>query len=444
MTYYMVLIGAQHGDEGKGKMISVFALLADMVARWGGGPNAGHTLVTGGEKYALHLLPSGIIYAQTKNVMGMGMEIDPLVLNDELLRLRQKGFDPELYIAAQAHVITDWQKRFDADSEARLGEAKIGTTGRGVGPCAEAKANRKQAIRIEDLLSGGLEKKCIDIVFSLAPRIVETNPDFRLFLDASLRQILNPQGTLKKALENYALMQAALLAQGGELIRDYIFDDITKIVRDPKNKFVLCEGAQGILLDPDHGSFPYNTSTKPDVSGCISGLGLPYSWIGDVMAVFKAYHTRVGGGPFDTEQDNAIGAEMRERGKEFGTTTGRPRRCGWFDLPDEKKVVERMGVDWASITKLDVLDGMKNVKVCVAKENGKVKYTTLPGWQKDTTQCREYRQLPKNARNYVEYLGKELGVPIAAVSIGPEDDARIFTPKFIRYMKTHNINLARR
>lgn len=445
MTYRLVIIGGQFGDEGKGKIISSLARKADIVARWSGGNNAGHTVVIDGKAYFVHLLPSGVFYSNVVNIMGRGMVIDPLQLNKELTNVKENGFNPNLMIAPEAHVITDLHRIFDAGYERRLGKGQIGTTGRGIGPCSQSKANRKEAIRIEDLVNNGLRDKFLDITRGLAAQIVEMHPHFEIFQDLSMRNILNPKGNFEDALEAYALSQAAIYSEAGQKIEKYISDGIIYKINDDNHKFILCEGAQGIMLHPDQGTFPFVTSTDTGVGGCISHLGLAPQKIDDVIAVVKAYETRVGGGPFATEQDNEIGDKLREAGVEYGTTTGRPRRCGWLNEIGLKNVVLQQGASWIALTKLDVLDGMDEIYTghdTGFLENPGIKYKKHKGWKKSIRDCRHFDELPQKAKDYVMEINKF--APVAIVSVGPGEEETIYMPDFIKRMRDHGIDLKNR
>lgn len=440
MTYIVGLIGGQFGDEGKGKIVSALAPRADIVARWAGGNNAGHTIVKDGKKHAVHLLPSGVFYPNVTNIMGRSMLVDPLVLVSEIDKVHKEGFEPELYIAAQAHVITDWHKKFDEGYEKKSGKGKIGTTGRGIGPCAEAKANRNQAVRIEDLVrpKDELEKKFIDTVINLAPRIVEMHPDFERFISLGIDQTLKPQGELRDALESYALSQAEAYNKAGERIKRYVSKDITTMVNNSSLKFVLCEGAQGIMLNADQGTFPYVTSTDTGVGGCITSLGISPHKISDVIAVVKAYETRVGGGPFATELNDDIGESLRKEGNEYGTTTGRPRRCGWLNGTELMYVVRQQGIDWIALTKLDVLDICDEIRIGYEK-GGSIEYKSFKGWKKSIKNCRHFDELPLQTQEYV--MAINFIAPLAMISVGPEDTDTIYMPNFVAHLKKKGIDL---
>jgi adenylosuccinate synthase len=400
---------------------------ADVVVRYQGGCNAGHTVVVGQNTYKFHLIPSGILYPGTTCILGPGMVIDPKALITELEQLRQRGLDDTgLKISAYAHVTMPYHLMLDEAEEASRGEAKIGTTKRGIGPTYADKCARS-GIRIEDLLDEKVLKDKIDWLMPRKNIILE-----RLYG-------LPPVNT--------QAIQQEYLHYGKQLAK-YVIDTAATIfqaVREKKN--ILFEGAQGTLLDLDHGSYPYVTSSSPSAGGACVGAGVGPTIIDRVIGVAKAYMTRVGAGPFPTEQTGEIGEKLRQTGTawaEVGVTTGRPRRCGWFDCVLGRYSVRINGLDCLAVTKLDGLDQFEQIKVCVAYRDPLTKqthkelpsigsafhhmepiYETLAGWQTSTRHCRQAKDLPKQAKNYLDFLSKQLDIPIAVVSIGPEREDTI-------------------
>ena len=412
-----VVVGTQWGDEGKGKVVDLLADKADMVVRFQGGNNAGHTLVVNGEKTICHLIPSGILHKSKKCLIGNGVVVDPEVLLKEIDTLTQKGvfISPEnLSLSEKAHLIMPYHKAVDMAREAAKGKDKIGTTGRGIGPCYEDKVGRT-GIRAVDLLERDtLEEK-------IRSNLREKNFLLTKFLNAEPLEF-------KPIYEEYLAM--------AEVLRPYITDvsvQIDKAIRSGKR--ILFEGAQGTHLDVDHGTYPYVTSSNP-VSGTVcSGAGVGPDKLHHIIGIVKAYTTRVGAGPFPTELQDETGNYMQERGAEFGSTTGRRRRCGWVDLVAVKDSVRFNGLSSLGITKLDVLTGLKTLKICVGYDlDGKSidsmpaslkrlarcipVYEELPGWQEDITSLKEWDQLPSPAKNYLRRVEEVTGVPLSIVSVG--------------------------
>lgn len=416
MSETLVVVGSQWGDEGKGKITDYFASHADMVVRYQGGNNAGHSVAFGGKKYSLQSIPSGIFNPATINVMGNGMVVNPLSVIKELAGLNEKGItDYQLYISTRAAMVMPWHSVLDGAYEAGRGKALIGTTKKGIGPCYSDKYART-GMRIGDLLE----------------------PEyFRARLEAALA-IKNPE---MKALglpemnvdEVYAEYMAA-----AEQLKPMITD--TSLLIDKHlhgNGHILFEGAQGMMLCIDHGTYPYVTSSSPSAASVPVGAGIAPQWIKTVAGVLKAYCTRVGEGPFPTELHDAIGDGIRERGHEYGTVTGRPRRVGWLDCTVAKYTSRLGGITQWAVTLLDVLSGIDTLRICYAYElDGQVienppstiaalerckpLYVELPGWQEDITAVRKYEDLPLNARKYLETIGKITGVPVGLVSVGPD------------------------
>ncbi len=421
----VVVIGLQWGDEGKGKIIDFLTQAADVVVRFQGGNNAGHTIVVDGQKYILHLIPSGILHLHKICAIGNGVVIDPAVLLTEIKDLKEKGIDvtPErLLISEKAHVIMPYHKAIDLAREAKKGKGKIGTTGRGIGPCYEDKATRT-GFRMVELLDreSFLEK--------LKAKVEEKNFYLTQYLKA-------------KPL-NFDEMAEAYLRYGEEL-KPYL-TNVPRFLWKAKEagKSILFEGAQGTQLDIDHGTYPYVTSSNTVASSVCSGAGFPITAVDTVLGVCKAYTTRVGGGPFPTELQDATGNHLRDKGGEYGSTTGRPRRCGWLDLVVVKEAIRLNGVSKLAITKLDVLTGLEELKVCVgyAYEGKKIDYLpasvagiekckpiyeTLPGWQEDLS-GRNLENLPIAAKNYLKFISDFVEVPIVLVSTGPGREEIICT-----------------
>ena len=412
-----VVVGAQWGDEGKGKIVDILSADVDFVARYQGGANAGHTINLMGEQYILHLIPSGILHPQTTCLIGNGVVIDPKALLKEMAFLEEKGIQVKgrLFISDRAHLIFHYHQVLDKLRESNIREQKIGTTGRGIGPAYADKVNRC-GIRIGDIVD---EKSFIE---KLRSRIAAINQ--------TLEKIYQ-QPPLK--VDEIVEENLAIAAQ----IKPFIKDVSLMLYQNiEKGKEILMEGAQGALLDVDHGTYPFVTSSNPVSAGACTGTGIGPTKIDEVIGVLKAYTTRVGEGPFPTELEGADGDEIREIGKEYGATTGRPRRCGWFDLVIARYAARINGLTDLVITKLDVLDSLETIKVCVAyryqnqtlqefpanlnilKECEPV-YEELPGWKQPTTDIQTYKDLPQAAREYIEYIETKVNVPVKMISVGP-------------------------
>lgn len=412
----VVVIGTQWGDEGKGKIVDNLAEKADVVVRYQGGNNAGHTVVVNGNEFKLHLLPSGILYPGKKCVVGNGVVIDPAVMIKELKGMQAKGIDTSgLRISNRAHVIMPYHRLLDEVEEDYRGEHKIGTTKRGIGPCYMDK-NARSGIRMVDLLD--------EEEFSAK---LERNLEAKNHL---LQAVYGVEGF------DYESVRKEYLGYAEEL-RPYVTDTVVVLSEaiDAGEK-VLFEGAQATLLDLDHGTYPYVTSSHPIAGGACIGAGVGPSKISKVVGVVKAYTTRVGEGPFPTELHDEIGNQIRERGHEYGTTTGRPRRCGWLDACVVRYAGLVSGLNYLAITRLDILDGLKTLKLCVGYQykGERIKefpaslkvlaqvepiYEEMPGWEEDTSKIRSYSDLPANARRYIERLSEVSGVEIGIVSVGP-------------------------
>jgi adenylosuccinate synthase len=418
----LIIVGMQWGDEGKGKIVDLLCPAFDVVARYQGGHNAGHTVKFGDRHFSLHLIPSGILHEGTQCVLGSGMVLDPDAFFKELDRLEGMGVQSRgrLFVSNRAHVILPLAGELDRAREAAAGEKKIGTTGRGIGPAYEMKAGRL-GVRVCDLASDALEER----------------------LDVQLRRLRPELESLGWAgeIDKAGLIQrcrdwAAALEP---FVRDTEFL-LARWISDGRS--VMFEGAQGALLDVDHGTYPYVTSSNSITGGACTGAGVPPTAIQGALGVLKAYTTRVGAGPFPTELLDATGEYLRQRGNEFGTTTGRPRRCGWLDLVAARYAQILNGIDLVALTKLDVLDTQAELKICTgyryknsvltdfpgdlaALERCEPVYETVPGWQKPTLGILSFEDLPVQARDYVRRIEDEIGSTVALVSTGPRREETI-------------------
>ncbi|MBB1256742.1 adenylosuccinate synthase [Streptomyces alkaliterrae] len=424
----LVLLGAQWGDEGKGKATDLLGGSVDYVVRFQGGNNAGHTVVVGDQKYALHLLPSGILSPTCTPVIGNGVVVDPSVLLSELGGLNERGVDTsKLLISGNAHLITPYHTEVDKVTERFLGKRKIGTTGRGIGPTYADKINRV-GIRVQDLFDE-----------SILLQKVEASLDFKNQVLAKLynRRSIKPEQVVENLL-GYA-----------DQLRGYVCDT-TLVLNNAldEGKVVLFEGGQGTLLDVDHGTYPFVTSSNPTAGGACTGAGVGPTRINRVIGILKAYTTRVGAGPFPTELFDADGEALRTIGGEKGVTTGRDRRCGWFDAVIARYATRVNGLTDFFLTKLDVLTGWERIPVCVAYEidgkrveelpynqsdfhHAKPIYEFLPGWSEDITKAKTFADLPKNAQGYVKALEEMSGAPISAIGVGPGRDETIQINSFL-------------
>lgn len=411
-----VIVGAQWGDEGKGKVIDIFSAKADYIARYQGGNNAGHTVVIGKDSFILHLIPSGILHKGKICVIGNGVVIDPRALLEEIKMLEDRDIkvDGRLFISEEAHVILPYHKLLDELKEQK--KKKIGTTKKGIGPCYSDKVARS-GIRVIDLMEEDTLRE------KLQNNLDEKNP--------ILAKIYNTEGFELNALYDEYL-------DYGKKIKKYVCNT-KRLLNDAiqNKKRVLFEGAQGTLLDVDYGTYPFVTSSNSTSGGASIGTGVGPNKIDKVIGVVKAYTTRVGEGPFPTEFDDCLMDAIRQKGKEFGATTGRPRRCGWFDSVVVKHAVTVNGLDELVVTKLDVLDDLESIKICTGYRFGKVVYNDfpssikvlsacqpiyeeLPGWKKDTTRITKYSKLPKNAKNYLKRIQKLVNTKIVLISVGSE------------------------
>ena len=418
----IVLIGAQWGDEGKGKATDALGSRVDYVVKFNGGNNAGHTVVVGSEKYALHLLPSGILSPGVVPVIANGVVVDPEVLFEEIDGLTSRGVDcSRLRLSANAHVITSYHRSLDKVTERFLGKRKIGTTGRGIGPAYADKINRV-GIRVQDIFDEGILRQKVEGALDQKNHL--------------LVKVYN-----RRAIEVEEVV-GSLLATADRL-RPYVAD--TGLLLNQaldEGRTVLFEGGQATLLDVDHGTYPFVTSSNATSGGACTGSGVAPNRVDRVIAVVKAYTTRVGEGPFPTELLDADGERLREVGAEFGTTTGRPRRCGWYDAVIARYAARVNGVTDFVLTKLDTLTGFERIPVCVAYEAGGVRHDEMPvsqsdfhhatpvyeffdGWTEDISGVREFEELPPAAQLYVEALEKMSGARISAIGVGPGRDATI-------------------
>jgi adenylosuccinate synthase len=412
-----LLLGLQWGDEGKGKIVDVFTSKYDIVARFQGGPNAGHTLVFNGQKHVLHTIPSGIFHENTINIVGNGVVIDPVIFKKELdkLDLQNVNYQKSLLISRKAHIILPTHRLLDAASEAAKGKAKIGSTLKGIGPTYMDKTGRN-GIRVGDVELADWKDKYRALADKHEAMIAFYNVDVQY----DLQELENEFFSAVETLKSLQFIDS----------EDYIFQ------AQQGKKTILAEGAQGSLLDIDFGTYPYVTSSNTTAAGACTGLGVPPSAIGEVFGIFKAYTTRVGSGPFPTELFDEYGETMGRVGQEFGATTGRPRRCGWLDLVALKYSCRINGVTQLIMMKGDVLSGFDHLKVCTAynykgdiishlpynieAENVTPIYTELKGWQADLTAMNSDDELPKEFNDYVAFLEKELQIPITIVSVGPD------------------------
>lgn len=418
-----VVVGCQWGDEGKGKIVDLLSEKSDIVARYQGGPNAGHTVIANGEQTILHQIPSGILHPHTICCLGNGTVIDPRILFEEIEGLEARGIEVKgrLFISQKAHLIMPYHRAIDEAAEAAAGKKKIGTTGRGMGPSYTDKYERS-GVRIVDLLD-------------------------RKLLEEKLRENLDARNRLLKNYYNSSELDVNKIVDEylsfDERVDPYI-KDVSVLLHEGINngKSVLMEGAQGTLLDIDHGTYPYVTSSNPTAGAAATGLGVGPRAITNVVGVLKAYTTRVGNGPFPTELAEPLQTQFRKWGGEFGATTGRARRCGWLDLVIARYAARVNGLDSWAITKLDVLSELDEIEVCVAYhhkgkrvvnfptepwvlEDVEIETVTLPGWKEDISGVRNYGQLPTACRHYLDFIQESTGVPVSIASVGPDREAVI-------------------
>lgn len=419
------IVGLQWGDEGKGKVVDVLAQSSDIVVRYGGGANAGHTVVVGDTKFALHLLPSGSVREDVSCVIANGVVVDPVVLTEEIESLEEKGIklDNRLFISENAHVVLDYHKAEDSLREQALGRNKIGTTIRGIGPCYADKVGRSFAVRMADFNRLDSLKEKINKI------VAYKNKLFGALYDA---EPIDAAEIFQKC-QAHALRLSHFICDTTQLLHESI----------SAGKSVLFEGAQGALLDLDHGTFPFVTSSNSTSLGMSPGCGVPAKMVDRFIGVVKAYTTRVGAGPFPSELDNEIGQYIRDKGNEYGTTTGRPRRCGWFDAMAVKYTSMIGGIDEIVMLHLDTLAGLKELKVCIGyKIDGKeisffpsnidtlakveCVYETLPGWDDDLSDISKFDDLPAKAQQYVRLVEDIIKLPIKTIGVGPKRSQTIF------------------
>lgn len=418
----MVVVGTQWGDEGKGKIVDVLAEKADYIVRFQGGDNAGHTVVVNGKKHVLHLLPSGVLHEDSLCIIGPGVVCNPFVLIQEMNQLKESGLSTDhIVISDRAQILMPYH-RYQDELEEAAAVNKIGTTKRGIGPCYEDKYARR-GIRYHEFLD-------------------------RDHFNARLKDVLEKKNKMFTAVYGGEAMDYEEMVKQFDEIRETITPMIKETVHlvnkaIDEDKLVLFEGAQAAMLDINYGTYPYVTSSSPTAAGVTTGAGVGPNRIGRIIGVVKAYSTRVGEGPFVTELEDETGKQLREVGHEYGATTGRPRRCGWLDLLVVKHAGMINGLTDIVLTKIDVLSGLDEIKVCTGYEiDGEVLdyvpsdqmdvakavpvYTTLPGWKEDISSCRTYEELPENAKKYVEFIEEVTGVPVAMISVGPDRENNIY------------------
>ena len=427
-----VIVGAQWGDEGKGKIVDVLTRKFSVVARYAGGHNAGHTVIIGGKKFILQLVPGGILRPECINVIGNGVVFDPMAFLKEVASLRTSGVKVEgnLFVSNRAQVILPYHRMMELGSENAPGRVKIGTTSRGIGPTYEDKMGRR-GLRVADLLDSNLLRTHIENAVReknmIAHALFNSEP-----LDAD------------KMFKEYA--------EAAQQIAPFVCDTALLLNRSlAEGKSVVFEGAQGTMLDIDHGTYPFVTSSSATSGGAVTGTGVPPTSIDTVIGITKAYCTRVGGGPFPTELLDDQGEDIRKRGNEFGAVTGRPRRTGWLDLPLLRYAGMINGISWLVVTKLDVLDHLKEIPICVGyKINGKETteipaqacgyeriacvYRTMPGWATPTQDVRSLEGLPKAAREYLAFVEGETGARVGMISTGPDREQTILVPEFVNQL----------
>ena len=413
----LVVLGCQWGDEGKGKITDLIAAEADAVARYQGGNNAGHTIIVGDKKTVLHLIPSGMLNPGTECLIGNGVVVDPLILQEEVTELETEGVQvrERLKISEAAHLITPYHKQLDLAQERMRGKEKIGTTGRGIGGAYADKLAR-QGVRLGDYRDKD----------HMALRIRNMDAFYRPLFTHVFEAALPSADEVIEQMWSAEPLIAPMLCDSVDLANGWL----------DQGRRVLAEGAQGVMLDIDFGTFPYVTSSNPSPGGVCTGLGIPPARIDEILGVVKAYTTRVGKGPMPTELTGELGDRIREAGGEYGATTGRPRRCGWFDAPVVRRSIQISGIGKVALTKLDVLDDLETIEICTHYEDDagvrydripldpnllarcRPVYERMPGWQASTANCRGYDDLPPKARDYVARLERLLGVSIPVVSVG--------------------------
>jgi adenylosuccinate synthase len=421
-----VVVGTQWGDEGKGKLTDLLSKEMDVVVRYQGGHNAGHRIVVDGESFALQLVPSGVLYPAVTPVIGNGVVVDPKVLLEELDALEARGITTShLLVSGNAHLIMPYHQELDRVTERFLGRNALGTTKRGIGPAYADKATRV-GLRVQDLLDEKIFRQKLDVVLKEKNGVLS-----RVYnrLPMSAAEIATAY------LDEYAPRIAPMIADTVDFLHDQL----------AAGRHVLLEGAQATFLDLDHGTYPFVTSSNPVAGGACTGSGIGPRDIGRVIGIAKAYITRVGAGPFPTELTDDVGDLLVERGHEFGTNTGRRRRCGWFDVPMARQAARLNSLSDIALTKLDVLDALESVKVCVAYEADGTRYDYTPyhqsvlhavtpvyeeleGWREDLTTCTSFDDLPRAAKEYVAFLAERIGVPIHVVGVGPGREQFVAVP----------------
>ena len=418
----VVIVGAQWGDEGKGKATDLLGGRVDYVVKFNGGNNAGHTVVIAGERYALHLLPSGILTPGVVPVIGNGVVIDPAVLFSELEELTARCVDvSRLVVSSNAHLVTSYHVALDRVTERFLGKARIGTTGRGIGPAYADKISRL-GIRVQDLFDEKILRQKVDGALDQKNQmLVKVYNRRAMSVDELVEELLSYADRLRPMVADTTLLLGQALAAG---------------------RTVLLEGGQATMLDVDHGTYPFVTSSNATAGGACTGAGIPPTAITRIIGITKAYTTRVGEGPFPTELLDAAGERLRSVGREYGTTTGRPRRCGWFDGPVARYAARINGITDFVLTKLDVLTGLDEIQVCVGYQvDGTVVadvpmsqtefhhavpvYRSMPGWTEDISGARSFAELPANAQSYVRFIEELAGAPVSVIGVGPARDQTV-------------------
>jgi len=417
-----ILLGLQWGDEGKGKIVDVVTPDYDVVARFQGGPNAGHSLEFNGIRHVLHIIPSGIFHKEKKNIIGNGVVIDPITFEEEIQALEAMGLTPKenLFVSKKAHLILPTHKLLDAAYEAQKGDMKIGSTLKGIGPTYTDKTARS-GLRVCDILSSKFNEKYNQAVAHHKVILDSLKFDYSQKLPDLESKWMDSLATLK----SFTFIDS-----------EYeLYDDLQK------GKTVLAEGAQGTMLDLEFGAYPFVTSSNTIAAGAFTGLGLDPHFAGKVIGIVKAYCTRVGSGPFPTELFDATGEQLRKQGNEYGATTGRPRRCGWLDLVALKYALMINGVTDIALTKADVMSNFETINICTAyKVNGQLTtqqptdfdakvepvYTPLKGWMKDISQCKNYEELPVEFKEYIRFIEEETRTKVSIISVGPDRAATIF------------------
>ena len=420
----VVIVGAQWGDEGKGKVVDIYTENSQAVVRYQGGNNAGHTLVVGNEKTVLHLIPSGILHKGKKCIIGNGVVLDPQVFLEEITALKKKGYikdDSQLLIDHNVHIIMPYHKKIDIARESKPSERRIGTTGRGIGPTYEDKVGRR-GIRLSDLVNP----------HTFAQKLKEILPEKNFLLQKFLQEPALDEQTILDEYSAYGKALAPYMGNGSALLDQYRKAD----------ENILFEGAQGSMLDVDHGTYPYVTSSSTIAGGACTGTGFGPRFINEVIGISKAYVTRVGEGPFPTELDDEMGEHLRQAGSEFGATTGRPRRTGWFDAVALREAVRTNGLSGLAVTKIDVLSELDSIKICTAYsyhgqlledfphdlqklQDCKPVYEAFDGWKCDICTVTTYEELPEQVKSYLKKIEEVTGCPVALVSVGPRRDQTI-------------------